>query len=78
MIWFQLKQRELLTQNIDVERVIDYKYYIDPAGHYSNQSLSMNFNQQPTPVVKHLNDNKNEVLTYEAIQYQNGMLEEKV
>ncbi|QLI77745.1 carbon-nitrogen hydrolase family protein [Bacillus pumilus] len=64
--------------DIDVERVIDYKYYIDPAGHYSNQSLSMNFNQQPTPVVKHLNDNKNEVLTYEAIQYQNGMLEEKV
>lgn len=64
--------------DIDVERVIDYKYYIDPAGHYSNQSLSMNFNQQPTPVVKQLYPQKNEVFTYEDIQYQHGILEEKV
>lgn len=57
---------------IDVEKVIDYKYYIDPAGHYSNQSLSMNFNQNPTPVVRKFGESKNKVLKYEEINLSVG------
>lgn len=53
--------------DIDIEKIIEFKYYIDPAGHYSNQSLSMNFNQTPTPVVHKFGDNKNKSITYEEI-----------
>jgi len=58
--------------DIDVEKIIDFKYYIDPAGHYSNQSLSMNFNQNPTPVVRKFGDSKNKVITYEEINLSVG------
>ncbi|NOJ74130.1 carbon-nitrogen hydrolase family protein [Paenibacillus alvei] len=57
---------------IDIEKIIDYKYYIDPAGHYSNQSLSMNFNQNPTPVVRKFGDNETKKITYEEINLQIG------
>ena len=52
---------------IDVERIIDFKYYIDPAGHYSNQSLTMNFNRSPTPVVRKIGDSGNKPIVYEEI-----------
>ncbi|PQQ47415.1 nitrilase (plasmid) [Bacillus thuringiensis] len=53
--------------DIDIEKIIDYKYYIDPAGHYSNQSLSMNFNQSPTAVVHKSGANNNKKISYEEI-----------
>lgn len=58
--------------DIDVEKTIDFKYYIDPAGHYSNQSLSMNFNQNPTPVVRKFGESKNKVITYDEINLSIG------
>ncbi|EPY08098.1 cyanide dihydratase [Paenibacillus alvei TS-15] len=58
--------------DIDIEKIIDHKYYIDPAGHYSNQSLSMNFNQNPTPVVRKFGDNETKKMTYEEINLQIG------
>jgi cyanide dihydratase len=58
--------------DIDLEKIIDFKYYIDPAGHYSNQSLSMIFNQNPTPVVRKIGESKNEVLKYEDINLSVG------
>jgi cyanide dihydratase len=53
--------------DIDIERIIDFKYYIDPVGHYSNQSLSMNFNRIPNPVVRKYGDGKQIPLTFEEI-----------
>lgn len=58
--------------DIDVERVIDFKYYIDPAGHYSNQALSMNFNQSPNPVVRKIGNPKNQVLSYDELNLSVG------
>jgi cyanide dihydratase len=52
---------------IDIERIIDFKYYIDPAGHYSNQALSMNFNRSPNPVVRKIGENGNGLIPYEDI-----------
>ncbi|MCE5219956.1 MAG: hypothetical protein LLF98_01500 [Clostridium sp.] len=57
---------------IDVEKTIDFKYYIDPADHYSNQSLTMNFNQNPTQVVRKFGESKNRVITYEEINLSLG------
>ncbi|WP_179884080.1 carbon-nitrogen hydrolase family protein [Bacillus thuringiensis] len=58
--------------DIDIEKIIDYKYYIDPAGHYSNQSLSMNFNQSPTAVVNKSGANNNKKISYEEINLSVG------
>jgi cyanide dihydratase len=58
--------------DIDVERIIDFKYWIDPAGHYSNQSLSMNFNQNPTPVVRKFGESKNQFVSYEEMNLSIG------
>jgi cyanide dihydratase len=53
--------------DIDLERIIDFKYYIDPVGHYSNPSLSMNFNRVPNPVVRIVGDGKQTTLTFDEI-----------
>ncbi|MED2799070.1 carbon-nitrogen hydrolase family protein [Bacillus thuringiensis] len=58
--------------DIDIEKIIDYKYYIDPAGHYSNQSLNMNFNQSPIAVVHKLGTNNNKKISYEEINLSVG------
>ncbi|URW83070.1 carbon-nitrogen hydrolase family protein [Alcaligenes sp. DN25] len=52
---------------IDIEKIIDFKYYIDPVGHYSNQSLSMNFNQSPNPVVRKIGERDSTVFTYDDL-----------
>lgn len=53
--------------NIDIERIIDFKYYIDPVGHYSNPSLTMNFNQMPNPIVRKSGDGNQAPITYNEI-----------
>lgn len=57
---------------IDVERIIDFKYYIDPAGHYSNQALSMNFNRNPNPVVRMIGESGNGLVSYDEINPVRG------
>ncbi len=54
--------------DIDLEDIILYKYQMDPAGHYSNQSLSMNFNRTPNPVVRTFGDGEQETIRYEDLQ----------
>lgn len=54
--------------DIDLEDIILYKYQMDPAGHYSNQSLSMNFNRTPNPVVRTFGDGKQATVAYEEMQ----------
>lgn len=58
----------LAIAEIDLEKIIDYKYLMDPAGHYSNQSLSMNFNRNPNPVVRFFGDGKQKTISYEEMQ----------
>ena len=53
--------------DIDVERIIDFKYYIDPAGQYSNPALTMNFNRSPNPIVRKIGDSGNGLIRYEDI-----------
>jgi cyanide dihydratase len=52
---------------IDLERIIDFKYYIDPAGHYSNPALTMNFNRAPNPIVRKIGVSDNVPIHYEEI-----------
>lgn len=58
----------LAIAEIDLEKIIDYKYLMDPAGHYSNQSLSINFNRNPNPVVRFFGDGKQKTISYEEMQ----------
>lgn len=53
--------------DIDVERIIDFKYYIDPVGHYSNPGLTMNFNRTPNPIVRKIGDYHQATLAYNEI-----------
>jgi cyanide dihydratase len=53
--------------DIDVEKIIDFKYYIDPAGHYSNQSLSMNFNQSPAGVMRKFGESPDRSMGYDEL-----------
>jgi cyanide dihydratase len=57
---------------IDVERVIDFKYAIDPAGHYSNPSLTMNFNRSPNPIVRKIGESGSGLIPYEEISVPLG------
>lgn len=61
-------QEGIVYADIDLEKIIECKYQIDPAGHYSNKSLSMNFNQNPQPPVKKLGSSTDEIITYEELK----------
>ena len=53
--------------DIDVEKISDFKYYIDPVGHYSNPDLTMNFNRTPHPIVNIIGEGESMSLTYDEI-----------
>ncbi|MGN0286913.1 MAG: carbon-nitrogen hydrolase family protein [Atopobiaceae bacterium] len=53
--------------DIDLEDIIDQKYLFDPAGHYSNQSLSLNFHREPNPVTRFYGDGKQKVISYSEL-----------
>jgi len=61
-------QEGIVYAEIDLEEIINCKYQIDPAGHYSNKSLSMNFNQSPQSPVKKLGLSIEEIITYEELK----------
>ncbi|WP_055069558.1 carbon-nitrogen hydrolase family protein [Clostridium massiliamazoniense] len=52
---------------VDLDKIIEYKYYIDPAGHYSNPCLSMNFDRRPKKVLKAIGEKVDSVIPYEEI-----------
>lgn len=58
----------IVYADIDLEEIIVCKYQIDPAGHYSNTCLSLNFNQNMADPVKKTGLSRNTKLTYEEIQ----------
>lgn len=61
-------QEGIVYADIDLEQIIECKYQIDPAGHYSNKSLSMNFNQGPQSPVRKFGSSKDEIMTYEELK----------
>ncbi|MDO5517343.1 MAG: carbon-nitrogen hydrolase family protein [Clostridium sp.] len=63
-----LGEEGIAYADIDLEDIILYKYQMDTAGHYSNQSLSLNFNRNPNPVVRMYGDGKQTTIPYEEMQ----------
>ena len=61
------EEEGIVYGDIDLERIIDYKFYIDPVGHYANHYLSLNFNRVPNPPVRKFGDGKQVPLTFEEI-----------
>ncbi len=53
---------------VDLDKLPEYKYYIDPTGHYGNKNLTMNFDRRSKKIVKMIGENDNNVLTYEELQ----------
>lgn len=53
---------------VDLDKLPEYKYYIDPAGHYGNKNLTMNFDRRSKKIVKMIGESDNNVLTYEELQ----------
>ena len=53
---------------VDLDKLPEYKYYIDPAGHHGNKNLTMNFDRRSKKIVKMIGENDNNVLTYEELQ----------
>lgn len=64
-----LKNAEgLAYADIDLEKIVDCKYQIDPAGHYSNKTLRMLVDQDPQPVVNFAGEEKECSVKYEELQ----------
>jgi len=61
-------QEGIVYADIDLEKLVDCKYQIDPAGHYSNKSLTMNFNRRPQPVVNFFGGDSTDFIPYEDMQ----------
>ena len=53
---------------VDLDKLPEYKYYIDPTGHYGNKNLTMNFDRRSKKIIKMIGENDNNVLTYEELQ----------
>ena len=49
------------------DKIIEYKYYIDPAGHYSNPCLSMNMDITSKRVLKKIGEQEDLTISYEEI-----------
>ena len=58
----------LAYADIDLEKIVDGKYQIDPAGHYSNKTLRMLVDQDPQPVVNFAGEEKECSVKYEELQ----------
>lgn len=54
--------------DIDLQKIVDCKYQIDPAGHYSNKTLSMTINRKPNPVATFIGEESNDLMKYEYLQ----------
>ena len=52
---------------VDLDKLPEYKYYIDPAGHYGNKNLTMNFDISSKKIVKMIGENDNRVIPYEEL-----------
>lgn len=58
----------IVYADIDLEKIVDCKYQIDPAGHYSNKTLSMIVDQNPRNVVSFIGKEEDTSMKYQDIQ----------
>lgn len=58
----------IVYAEIDLEKIVDCKYQIDPAGHYSNKTLSMNMYCTPDPVVNVIGRQADHHISYQELQ----------
>lgn len=61
-------QEGLVYAEIDLEKIVDCKYQIDPAGHYSNKTLSMTVLKEPHPVCNFIGEETSYALSFEKLQ----------
>ncbi|ABN65068.1 Nitrilase, arylacetone-specific (Arylacetonitrilase) [Scheffersomyces stipitis CBS 6054] len=53
--------------DIDIARTIDFKYYIDPAGHYSNKSLTATHNVSDTRPIKQIGSSPSQFIGHDDL-----------
>ena len=58
----------IVYAEIDLEKIVDCKYQIDPAGHYSNKTLTMTVNRTPSPTVTFIGSGADTSMSYEQLQ----------
>ncbi|KAK6459476.1 Nitrilase, arylacetone-specific [Scheffersomyces xylosifermentans] len=58
--------------DVDIARTIDFKYYIDPAGHYSNKSLSAVHNVSDTRPIKQVGNAPSQFIGFDELNSVEG------
>lgn len=58
----------LVYADIDLEKIVDCKYQIDPAGHYSNKTLTMTVDRTPRSVAQFIGPDAAAPVKYDALQ----------
>ena len=61
-------QEGIVYADIDLKKIVDCKYQIDPAGHYSNKTMKMVVDRTPSPVVSFIGNGLDTSIKYENIQ----------
>lgn len=61
-------QEGIVYAEINLEKLVDCKYQIDPAGHYSNKTLTMTMDCSPSPVVNIIGKQSDNSMSFETIQ----------
>lgn len=52
---------------IDLAKIVDQKYYMDPAGHYSNRDLTMTLDRTRKPTVSIVGGEQDETILFEEL-----------
>ena len=58
----------LVYAELDLEKLVDCKYQIDPAGHYSNKTLTMTVDRRPKPVATFVGEETVTSMGFDVIQ----------
>lgn len=58
----------IVYADIDLQKIVDCKYQIDPAGHYSNKTLGLVMDRRPHPVTTFIGESAETGMKFEAIQ----------
>ena len=58
----------LVYAELNLEKLVDCKYQIDPAGHYSNKTLTMTVDRRPKPVATFVGEETVTSMGFEMIQ----------
>lgn len=58
----------IVYADIDLQKIVDCKYQIDPAGHYSNKTLTMTVDRRSHAVATFLGEPADTFVSYETLQ----------